>query len=129
MARIFQTFISLVLILSISSCFPSYLASEKPINIPQSKFAAGDAIGMNKNDIIKKFGLPISTSIEKKENIVLEDLYYTELLGDINLVTIIQLENKIAIRQKVEQINSNYDERFKRIERDLKILQTPRIYN
>lgn len=58
-----------------------------------------------------------------------EDLHYVEVLGDIKLFTTITFQNGIAIKQKVDQITSNYDDRLKKLEKDLKILQTPRLYN
>lgn len=119
------------LALLMNSCFTSHLASESQIkqSIPQSKFANAESVGMKKDDIIKKYGLPVSTSVEQVNNVTKEELYYIEILGDIQIVTIITLQNGSAIKQKVDQITSNYDERFKKLQKDLKILQTPRLYN
>lgn len=120
-----------VLILLLTSCYTSYLTHEKqnPKQNVQSKFASGESIGMKKEDIIKKFGLPTSTSIEKQKDGTSENMYYIEILDNIQIVTIITLKNGITASQKVDQITSNYDDRFKKLEKDLKILQTPRLYN
>lgn len=119
------------LVFTLTSCFSSHLATQNQIKqvIPQSRFADAQSVGMEKDDIIKKFGLPLSTSAEVQKDVRNEDLHYVEVLGDIKLFTTITLQNGIAIKQKVDQITSNYDDRLKKVEKDLKILQTPKLYN
>lgn len=119
------------LIFTLTSCFSSHLTTQNQIRqaIPQSRFADAQSVGMKKEDIIKKYGLPLSTSAEMQKDVGNEDLHYVEVLGDIKLFTTITLQNGIAIKQKVDQITSNYDDRLKKLEKDLKILQTPRLYN
>ncbi|MDR0265108.1 MAG: hypothetical protein LBJ04_17975 [Sphingobacterium sp.] len=120
-----------VLILLLTSCYSSYLTTEKQNSQKtiQSKFASGESIGMKKEDIIKTFGLPTSTSIEQQKDGKSENLYYIEIIDNIQIVTVLAIKNGITISQKVDQITSNYDDRFKKLEKDLKILQTPRLYN
>jgi hypothetical protein len=119
------------LIFTLSSCFSSHLTTQNQLKqaIPQSQFADAESVGMKKEDIIKKFGLPLSTSVEVQKDVRNEDLHYVEVLGDIKLFTTITLQNGIAVKQKADQITSNYDDQFKKIEKDLKILKTPRLYN
>lgn len=130
--RTFHNFFFLICTVALlTSCFSSQLVTEKPINqsTSQSKFASGESVGMHRDDVIKNFGSPISTSIDNQKNGKFEDLHYLELLGDIKLITIITLKDGVVVKQKVDQITSNYDDRLNKIEKNLKILQSPRLYN
>lgn len=95
-----------------------------PNQVIESRFLEAKSVGMTKKEIIEKFGMPISTSLKKENDVTIEVLHYLENFGTIRIVTSITLHNGIATKQHVDNITSNYDERFDAIDYDLKILMT-----
>lgn len=113
------------------SCFPSYMAQKQDsVAITESsKFSNVDVLDWSKDELIQKFGSPLNTGAKKEDGVTIEELYYAEVIQGLAVVTCIVIKDGLVTSKSVSEIHPTNDQRLQEIEKQIKILQTPRLYN
>ncbi|MDM1348665.1 hypothetical protein HX017_17290 [Myroides marinus] len=93
---------------------PFLMASCSSVSTPvknESKFLNFITLGVSKEQIIEKYGNPLSIGVSENTEI----LYYSEKLKDFIVTTEFIFENKKLKEKKVSKIENSYQSDFRKI--------------
>jgi len=98
--------------LSFLSCSALQYRTDLPV---ESQFVNFKSLGISKENLIKKYGNPISTGIFRNDDAISEILYYTENLKDYVITTEFTFTNNKLDSVKILKVEKNYQNQLEDI--------------
>lgn len=96
--------IQLTSLLLLSFCFSACSSSQKLLK-RSSVFVNINELGTNKREFVGKFGNPLSKDLREENGMLIETLYYAEIIEGIPVTTKFTFVNDILIEQSKDDID------------------------